>query len=99
MKRLCAFAFAAVLSMVGFTVACRAQALTTADVDRIVGRAVAEAAAQPAPGPGAIAVVDRVGNVLGVYVTDLSSAPTMVVSSGRGIPLGNGLESVSLPAV
>ena len=73
-----------------------AQTLTVADVDRIVGRAAAEAQAQGA-GNGAIAVVDRVGNVLGVYLIDPSNSPTMTISSDRGIPLGpNGLEGVNI---
>src|SRR5580692_8377951 len=75
-----------------------AQNLTAADVDQIVGQAVAEASAQGASN-GAIAVVDRVGNVLGVYVIDPTNSPTMRIDSGHGLSLGNGLEQVVLPAV
>ncbi|TAL04632.1 MAG: hypothetical protein EPO08_00815 [Rhodospirillaceae bacterium] len=75
----------------------RAQNLSVTDVDRIVGRAAAEAAAQGA-GNGAIAVVDRVGNVLGVYLIDPNHPPVMTISSGRGIASGNGLEGLQLPA-
>jgi uncharacterized protein GlcG (DUF336 family) len=75
----------------------RAQNLTIADVDRVVGQAIAEAAAQGV-GAGAIAVVDRVGNVLGVYVVAQGSTPTMRLDSGKGLRLGTGLEQVELPA-
>jgi uncharacterized protein GlcG (DUF336 family) len=91
--------FGIVLAVVGAASSVAfAQALTAADVDTIVGRAVAEAAAEGA-GNGAIAVVDRVGNVLGVYVIDPTNTPMMTVSSQRGIPVGNGLEGLQLPAV
>ena len=74
------------------------QNLTAAEVDRIIGQGVAEATAQ-GRSSGAIAVVDRVGNVLGVYA--LNAGPPvaiMKIDSGRGIPIGNGLEQVELPA-
>ena len=74
-----------------------AQNLSVADVDRIVGRAVAEATTRGATN-GAVAVTDRVGNILGVYVLDPVRPPTMAVSSGRGIPIGNGLEGLTLPS-
>ncbi|HWX90798.1 MAG TPA: heme-binding protein, partial [Rhizomicrobium sp.] len=47
------------------------EALTVADVQKIISRAVAEASAQGKP--GVIAVVDRVGNVLAVY--SMAGAP------------------------
>ncbi len=75
-----------------------AQQLTVEDVDRIVGQAVSEASSRGITN-GAIAVTDRTGNVLGVYVLNPSTAPTMTVSSGRSIPAGNGLEQIQLPAV
>ncbi|MBY0510298.1 MAG: heme-binding protein [Rhodospirillaceae bacterium] len=72
--------------------------LTIADVDKVVGQALAEAAARNATN-GAIAVVDRVGNVLGVYALNPGNIPLMTITSGRGIPLNNGLEAVNiLPA-
>ncbi len=76
----------------------QAQHLTVDDVDRVVGQALAEAASRGVSN-GSIAVTDRVGNILGVYVIDTSVAPMLTVSSGRGIPLGNGLEQIELPAV
>jgi len=75
-----------------------AQQLTAADVDRVVGQALSEAASRGVVN-GAVAVTDRVGNVLGVYVIDPLSPPMMTVDSGRGIPVGNGLEQVRVPAV
>jgi uncharacterized protein GlcG (DUF336 family) len=75
-----------------------AQSLSAADVDRIVGQAVAEASAQGKTS-GAVAVVDRVGNVLGVYTLDAQTpSAAMRIDSGRNIPIGNGLEQVELPA-
>ncbi len=81
-----------------FSLAANAQtvpSLTVADVDKIVGQALAEASAQGAAN-GAIAVVDRVGNVLGVYATNPANVPLMTITSGRGIPVNNGLESISI---
>lgn len=72
------------------------QALTSADVDRIVSQAVAEATAHVAD-DAVIAVVDRLGNVLGVYAMAPADVPDVTISSGRGIPVGNGLEGLTLP--
>ncbi len=84
-------------------VACDARAqtapsLTVADVDKIIGQALGEAAAR-GTNNGAIAVVDRVGNVLGVYAPNPANIPLLTITSGRGIPANNGLEAVNiLPA-
>ena len=61
------------------------QSLTSEDVRKIVGQAVAEANARNV---GAIvAVVDRVGNVLAVYATP--TAPnTVIIDSGLGVTDG-----------
>jgi len=72
-----------------------APSLSVAEVDRIVGQAFAEAAAQGAPN-GAVAVVDRVGNVLGVYAANPADIPLMTITSGRGIPVNNGLEGINI---
>jgi uncharacterized protein GlcG (DUF336 family) len=96
MRKSVLFAFLVSLAAV-FSQPVRAENLTVADVDQIVGRAVAEASAQGA-GNGVIAVVDRVGNVLGVYVINPADPPMMTVTSGRGIPAGNGLEGLQIPA-
>ncbi|HVF35086.1 MAG TPA: heme-binding protein, partial [Candidatus Saccharimonadia bacterium] len=59
--------------------------LTQADVGRVIAQAVAEAQAQGAP--ATIAVVDRVGNVLGLY--RMNGARTAVrISSERGVTGG-----------
>lgn len=72
------------------------QTLTIDDVDQIVAQAVAEARAQVAD-DAVIAVVDRVGNVLGVYAMDPDNIPDITLTTGRGIPAGNGLEDLTLP--
>jgi uncharacterized protein GlcG (DUF336 family) len=65
--------------------------LTAADVGQIISQAVFEAQARGRP--ATIAVVDRVGNVLGVY--RMNGAPVeLAVTTNRGIPAGNGLEQV-----
>lgn len=79
-----------------WTGASLSQSLSIADVDQIVSQAVAEASAHVAD-DAVIAVVDRVGNVLGVYAMDPSAVPDLTISSGRGIPVGNGLENLNLP--
>ena len=78
------------------TSAAQAQSLTLTDVDQIIAQAVAESSAQVID-DAVIAVVDRVGNVLGVYAMDPNRIPDVLVTSGRGIPAGNGLENQTLP--
>ena len=83
--------------------ACTQQALTRADVQRIVAQAVTEArAAAGARGNGSvaatIAVTDRVGNVLGVYVMDGAATHTLI-SSGRARRTLASLEDLVTPAV
>lgn len=72
------------------------QSLTVTDVDQIVSQAVAEASAQVVD-DAVIVVVDRIGNVLGVYAIDPDNIPDVTITSGRGIPAGNGLEDLTLP--
>lgn len=87
--------FVAVLVSTAALEAYAQTALSTADVNRIVQQAAAEAAAQGSP--ATIAVVDRVGNVLGVF--QMNGAPGNVrITSQKGIPAGNGLEGVTVPA-
>src|SRR5688572_1710602 len=74
-----------------------AEFLTAADVSRVVAQAATEAEAQGTAN-GAIAVSDRVGNVLGGDVLNPAAPPMMTVSSGRRIPRSNGLEQIELPA-
>ena len=69
-------------------------ALTVAEVERVVAQAVGEARARNAR--ATVAVVDRVGNVLAVYRM-AGAAATFRISSGRGIE--GGLENIDiLPA-
>ena len=65
--------------------------LAAGEVQQIIAAAVAEASAHGAP--ATIAVVDRVGNVLGVF--RMTGAPTRLrVTTERGIVAGNGLEEI-----
>jgi uncharacterized protein GlcG (DUF336 family) len=68
------------------------QALSVADVERVIAQAVHEAGARGAS--GTIAVVDRVGNVLAVY--RMAGADAQVtIDSGRGVTAGlDGLQIV-----
>ena len=68
-------------------------ALTAADVGQVIAQAVNEATARGAK--TTIAVVDRVGNVLAVFQMT-GAAATFNISSGRGIPAGNGLEQINI---
>jgi uncharacterized protein GlcG (DUF336 family) len=66
--------------------------LTAADVQDVIARAVAEAQARSAP--ATIAVVDRVGNVLGVFV--MNGAPTTITVRTPGRTVDGGLEGVNI---
>ncbi len=72
-----------------------AQSLLVEDVDRIIGQAVAEARARSIDN-AVISVSDRVGNILGVYAMDPQNLPMVRIDSGRGIPVGNGLDGLEL---
>ena len=67
--------------------------LTVADVQQVIAQAVAEASARNLP--ATIAVVDRVGNVLGVF--QMNGAPvTVTISSGTSAT--GGLVGAMVPA-
>jgi uncharacterized protein GlcG (DUF336 family) len=67
--------------------------LTQADIETVVVQAANEAQAQGKP--ATIAVVDRVGNVLGVY--RMNGAPALVtITSNRGV--SGGLENLKVPS-
>ena len=84
------------LSILAFATTAQAQSiLSSGEVGQVIGRAVAEAQARNTP--ATIAVVDRSGNVLGVYQMN-GANPQVTVSSGRGIPAGNGLEMAVVPS-
>ena len=65
--------------------------LTVADVERVIAQAANEAGAQNAK--ATIAVVDRVGNVLGVYRMT-GAATTFRISSARNV--SGGLENINV---
>jgi len=65
--------------------------LSSADVERVISQAVAEAAARGQP--ATIAVVDRVGNVLGVFQMT-GAAASVTITSGTGVT--GGLEGVNI---
>ncbi len=69
--------------------------LSQGEVAQILGRAIAEAKAVNSP--ATIAVVDRSGNALGVYQMN-GANPQVTISSGRGLPAGNGLEMAVVPS-
>lgn len=69
--------------------------LSSADVRRVIGLVVSEASARNAP--ATVAVVDRSGNVLGVFQMS-GAAAQVTISSQRGIPAGTGLEGAVVPA-
>ena len=67
------------------------QALTAAEVGQVIAQAAFEATARAAP--ATIAVVDRVGNTLGVFRMN-GAAATAVVTSRRGVV--GGLEGAAV---
>src|SRR5690606_6133495 len=67
--------------------------LGTAQVQRVLAQAVAEATALQVP--ATIAVVDRVGNVLAVYRMD-GARPTVTIHSDRAVV--GGLEGLLVPS-
>lgn len=73
---------------------CARQNLTVADVQRVVQQAVAGLTATGVGG-GTISVVDRVGNVLAVYVAP-GASPTSVVNGQIGA--AGGLEGLTIPS-
>ncbi|MBM3505293.1 MAG: heme-binding protein [Alphaproteobacteria bacterium] len=83
----------AAAALVGATVmaveAAAQQALTAAEVGQVIAQAVAEANARSRP--ATIAVVDRVGNVLGVFRMN-NATTTLRVATGKART--NGLEEV-----
>lgn len=69
-------------------------ALTVAQVETVIARAVVEAQARNAK--ATIAVVDRVGNVLAVYVMNGASATVTVRSTQGSARIDGGLENVAV---
>ena len=69
-------------------------ALTVAQVETVIARAVVEAQARNAK--ATIAVVDRVGNVLAVYIMNGASATVTVRSTQGTARIDGGLENVAV---
>jgi uncharacterized protein GlcG (DUF336 family) len=72
------------------------ESLTVTDVERVISLAVAEAQARNLP--STIAVVDRVGNVLGVFVMNGANLSLTIPDAPGGPASNTELQGVSLPA-
>lgn len=72
------------------------ESLTVADVERVISLAVAEAQARNLP--STIAVVDRVGNVLGVFVMYGANLSLKIPDAPGGPSSNTELQGVNLPA-
>lgn len=76
-----------------------ANALLVVDIEQIIAQAVQEAQAQGVE--ATVAVVDRVGNVLGVYRMGNAANREVLISTTEGIsgatPISAGLEGIRLP--
>jgi uncharacterized protein GlcG (DUF336 family) len=70
--------------------------LAVSDVEQIFAQATAEAQARNAP--STIAVVDRVGNVLGIFQTSGATGQTIIINGARGASGGLDGSTVPLPA-
>lgn len=91
--RLLAWSAKLILVLVLCAQGARAQSLTSADVQTLIAQAVS--AAVQLNRNVTVAVTDREGNVLGVFVMTGAPASTQIRSVGT---LGRGLEGVSVPA-
>jgi uncharacterized protein GlcG (DUF336 family) len=72
------------------------EALNIADVERVMALAVAEAQARNLP--STIAVVDRVGNVLGVFVMNGANLALQIPGAPGGPAANTELQGINLPA-
>jgi uncharacterized protein GlcG (DUF336 family) len=73
-----------------------AESLSVADVERALSRGVAEAQARNMP--ATIAVVDRVGNVLGVFAMNGANLSLKVPGAPGGATFNTELQGLNLPA-
>lgn len=87
------FLFVAILAVAYGSPSAAAQSLTTADVQQLIAQSVS--AAVQLNQNVTIAVTDREGNVLGVFVMTGANPLTQIRSVGS---IGGGLEGVSVPA-
>lgn len=72
------------------------ESLQVADVERVISLAVAEAQARNLP--STIAVVDRVGNVLGVFVMNGANLKLKIPDAPGGVASNTELQGLNLPA-
>jgi uncharacterized protein GlcG (DUF336 family) len=72
------------------------ESLSVADVERILAQAVTEARARNLP--SAIAVTDRVGNVLAVFTMNGANLSLRIPDAPGGVSANTELQGVSLPA-
>lgn len=72
------------------------ESLGVADVERVISLAVSEAQARSLP--STIAVVDRVGNVLGVFVMNGANLTLEIPDAPGGVAANTELQGTSLPA-
>ena len=72
------------------------ESLTVTDVERVISLAVAEAQARNLP--STIAVVDRVGNVLGVFVMNGANLGLKIPDAPVGASSNTDLQGLNLPA-
>ena len=106
MRKYIALVFLIALSLTCGRPASATQQLTVTEVKQILAQAIQEAQARGTP--AAIAVVDRVGNVLALYEmasnnsTNANGLRSVVITSDPGQPTGvlgkGGLETLSVPA-
>jgi uncharacterized protein GlcG (DUF336 family) len=73
-----------------------AESLSTSDVERVISLAVAEAQARSLP--STIVVVDRVGNVLGVFVMNGANLALKIPDAPGGVASNTELQGLNLPA-
>jgi uncharacterized protein GlcG (DUF336 family) len=72
------------------------ESLSVADVQQIIAQSVAEAQARSKP--ASIAVTDRVGNVLAVFVMNGANVTLRVPDANGGAAFNKGLQGLNLPA-
>ncbi len=72
------------------------ESLSVADVQKIIAQAAAEAQARGMP--SAIAVSDRVGNILGVFVMNGANLALKIPDAPGGVAFNTELQGLALPA-
>jgi uncharacterized protein GlcG (DUF336 family) len=72
------------------------ESLSVADVQQIISQSVAEAQARSKP--ASIAVTDRVGNVLAVFIMNGANVSLSVPNANGGATFNKGLQGLNLPS-